>query len=45
MKPQAFIDRLNSGEFDSVLKKLYGESQLEIEKAIFSTSATASDSR
>lgn len=32
MKPQAFIDRLNSGEFDSLLKKLYGESQLEIEK-------------
>lgn len=32
MKPQAFIDRLNSGEFDSVLKKLYGESQFEIEK-------------
>lgn len=32
MKPQTFIDRLNSGEFDSLLKKLYGESQLEIEK-------------
>lgn len=30
MKPQAFIEKLNNGEFDSVLKKLYGDSRIEI---------------
>lgn len=32
MKPQDFTDRLNKGEFDAVLKELYGSSDTVIEK-------------
>ena len=32
MKPQDFTDRLNKGEFDAILKRLYGSTDAVIEK-------------